>query len=364
MLDAVTSIYSLLGLHGIATETSFFRLHCKFTVGVLLILSVLSQSREYFGEPMDCHFSEYTNFSLNNYCAVQSTFIMVQSVKADESSAMDKDITQPALAGTTEKRYYSYYQWVSVALLIQAILFYIPWYIWQSLENGRIQTMTHGLTAPVLRNDIIAEKTQSLLDYVIMNMHNHDSYAYGYFGCELLNLTNVVSQIILMNTFLGEGLELYGAFLTAFNQRLNEEARDPLDTVFPTITKCTFRKFGASGDLQKLDGFCILTRNSGNAKMYTFLWFWFHLLAVISVVVVTYRTAVICAPSFRLQVLRWTSRMNASRDIEIIVNKMWYGDWFIVKLIGRHVNPIVYKKFIFLLARRCEAGLHDAYLNV
>ncbi|AIK25668.1 Vinx1 [Hyposoter didymator ichnovirus] len=358
MLTAFNSLRNILRLHNSAIDSNFFRLHYKITVGVLVIFSVLAHSKEYFGEPMDCHFSEYPHGSLNNYCAVQSTFIIVPSVKAGDPSTMDKDMTRPAQAESREKRYYSYYQWVSVALLIQAIFFYVPWYIWQMLENGRMKMLTADLTAPVIRKDEIEEKTESLLSYVIKNMHNHNSYAYSYFACELLNLTNVVSQIFFMNTFLGHGFELYGAFLTAFDERANEDARDPLETVFPTITKCSFHKFGASGDLQTLDGFCILTQNSGNAKIYTFLWFWFHLLAAISVIVVTYRLVVMFVPSFRLYMLRTSSSMNASRDIEIVFNDLWYGDWFILRLMGLHVNPLVYKKFLFRLARRCELGLY------
>lgn len=356
MLNAFASVRGLLGFNRTTIDTTFFRLHYKFTVGVLLIFSVLSHSREYFGEPLDCHFTEYSHGSLNNYCAVQSTFIIVQSVKTKDSSTMDKDMMHPAPAEPREKRYYSYYQWVPIALLIQALFFYVPWYIWQSLEKGRMETLMAEMIAPILHKDVIEEKAQSLLDYVVLNMHNHNFYAYSYFVCELLNLSNVVGHIILMNIFFGDGLELYGAFLTAFNDRANEDAIDPMETIFPSITKCTFRKFGGSGDLQKLDGFCILTQNSGNAKIYTFLWFWFHLLAVISVIVVTYRIAVLFVPSFRLHMLRSSSRLNCSRDIEIVYRNLWYGDWFILRLLGLTVNPIVYKKLIFRLARRCEAG--------
>lgn len=218
-----------------------------------------------------------------------------------------------------------------------------------------MKMLTTDLTAPVVRKYDMEEKTQSLLDYVIINMHNYKSYAYSYVACELLNLTNVMSQIILMNTFLGERLELYGTFLTAFNERSNKEARNPLETVFPTIKKCTVREY-ASGDLQKLDGFCILTQNSGNAKIYTFLWFWFHLVAAISVFV---GIAVIFVPSFRLHMLRLSSSMNASKDIEIVDRDLWYGDWFILRLFGLTVNPIVYKKLMFRLARRCEVGFYS-----
>lgn len=358
MLDTFTSVRVILGLHNNAIDTNFFRLHYKWTAGILLFFSVLSHSSEYFGQSMDCHFTEYPHGSLNNYCAVQSTFILVPSVAAEESSAVNKDMTQPRLVESTDKKYYSYYQWVSVALLFQAIFFYAPWYIWQCLERGKMKMLINDKTAPVLSKNDIEEKAESLLDYFITNIHQHNFYAYSYFACELLHLTNVVAQIIFMNNFLGEGWELYGTFLRAFQNRTNPDTRDPLDTVFPTITKCIFRKFGASGDLQKLDGFCVLTQNSGNAKIYTLLWFWFHLLTVMSVVVVMYRIAVICIPSFRLHMLRSSSSMVASRDLEIIDLDLWYGDWFILRLIGLNVNPTLYKKFMFRLARRCENGFY------
>ncbi|BAF45675.1 viral innexin-c3.1 [Ichnoviriform fugitivi] len=361
MLDAFfDSLRGLLALDGTAIDTTFFRLHYKSTVGLLLIFSLLSHSREYFGEPLDCHFTENSLGSLNKYCAVQSTFVIEPSVKAKNSSTTVKDMMHPAPDESREKRYYSYYQWVSVALLIQALFFYAPWYIWETLDKGRMATLIADMAAPILRKDVIIEKTQSLLDYVIMNMHKHNFYAYSYFACELLSLLNVVGHIILMNIFLGEGLQLYGAFVTAFNDRANEDARDPMETVFPSVTKCTFRKYDGSGDLQTFNGFCILTQNSGNAKIYTFLWLWFHLVAVISVITVTYRMAVVFVPSFRLYMFRWSSPLNTSRDIEIVYRELCYGDWFVLRLVGITVNPIIYKTLISELASRLKVGELDA----
>ena len=39
------------------------------------------------------------------------------------------------------------------------------------------------------------------------------------------------------------------------------------------MTKCTFHKFGSSGEIEKHDAMCILPLNIVNEKIYIFLWF-------------------------------------------------------------------------------------------
>ena len=55
------------------------------------------------------------------------------------------------------------------------------------------------------------------------------------------------------------------------------------------MTKCTFHKFGSSGDLEKHDALCILPLNIFNEKIYIFLWFWMLLLVGLTSIVVIYR---------------------------------------------------------------------------
>ena len=59
-----------------------------------------------------------------------------------------------------------------------------------------------------------------------------------------------------------------------------EDRLDPLIYVFPRMTKCTFHKFGTSGEVEKHDALCLLPLNIVNEKVYIFLWFWFILLTV------------------------------------------------------------------------------------
>ena len=61
-----------------------------------------------------------------------------------------------------------------------------------------------------------------------------------------------------------------GAFLTfgleviAFAEQDQEDRLDPLIYVFPRMTKCTFHKFGTSGEVEKHDALCLLPLNIVN----------------------------------------------------------------------------------------------------
>ena len=59
--------------------------------------------------------------------------------------------------------------------------------------------------------------------------------------------------------------------------------------IFPRLTKCTFHKFGTSGELEKHDALCILPLNIFNEKIYIFLWFWMLGLSALTSIVVVYR---------------------------------------------------------------------------
>lgn len=51
---------------------------------------------------------------------------------------------------------------------------------------------------------------------------------------------------------------------------------------FFKVTKCIFHKYGPSGSIQKHDALCVMALNIVNEKIYTVLWFWFVVLAVIT----------------------------------------------------------------------------------
>jgi hypothetical protein len=44
---------------------------------------------------------------------------------------------------------HGYYQWVGVVLFVQAVSFYVPRFIWTTVEEGRIGSLVQNLRNPL-----------------------------------------------------------------------------------------------------------------------------------------------------------------------------------------------------------------------
>ncbi len=72
-----------------------------------------------------------------------------------------------------------------------------------------------------------------------------------------------------------------------------EDRLDPMHTVFPKVTKCTFHKYAATGSVEDHDGLCVLSLNVINEKIFIMLWFWLVLLATTDFYMLFYRMVII-----------------------------------------------------------------------
>ena len=140
-------------------------------------------------------------------------------------------------------------------------------------------------------------KKKLLIDYLYSNLKHHNFWAYRYFFCEFLALLNVTGiyytmrfasqtfllagQMILLDRFFDGTFFTYGIEVMSFADRDQEDRIDPMIYVFPRflsihdlirmfkfasnrMTKCTFHKFGTSGNIEKHDALCILPLNIGS----------------------------------------------------------------------------------------------------
>ena len=103
--------------------------------------------------------------------------------------------------------------------------------------------------------------------------------------------------------FLGYTFMTYGSDVFAMTFGDPEGRSDPMNMVFPKVTKCTFHKYGPSGTITKHDGLCILALNIINEKIYVFLWFWFVALALFSALAILYRMMMLLIPSLRVNAI-------------------------------------------------------------
>lgn len=157
--------------------------------------------------------------------------------------------------------------------------------------------------------------------------------------------------------FLGGAFRNYGAAVAAFSYRPfdpQDTEVNPMDLYFPKLTKCWLSTYGPSGTLEFKDKLCILPLNIVNEKIFVILWFWLIILAFVSTIAVIFRLLVLCVAPLRTMMIMGQLRVVKRRTVTKIVNKFGFGDWFVLYLLGKNMNPIIYKELILELAKEAE----------
>ncbi len=80
-------------------------------------------------------------------------------------------------------------------LSFQALLFYVPRWLWKNWEAGKIHALMMDLDIGVVQDVEKRQKKRLLLDYLADNLKHHNWWAYRYFFCEFLALVNIVGEL-------------------------------------------------------------------------------------------------------------------------------------------------------------------------
>ncbi len=228
MFDVFGSVKGLLKLDQVCIDNNIFRLHYKATVIILIAFSLLVTSRQYIGDPIDCIVDEIPLNVMDTYCWIYSTFTIPNRL----TGVAGRDMVQPGVAshvdGQDEVKYHKYYQWVCFALFFQAILFYVPRYLWKTWEGGRIKMLVLDLNCPIVNDDCKNDRKKILVDYFDENLNRHNFYAFRFFLCEAFNFINVVGQIYFMDYFLDGEFSTYGSDVVRFTEMEPEMRGDPM----------------------------------------------------------------------------------------------------------------------------------------
>lgn len=170
-----------------------------------------------------------------------------------------------------------------------------------------------------------------------------------------------VGQIFLLDIFLDGAFSKYGAAVAAFTHvaRVPKDMTsfasvNPMDQYFPKLTKCWIRDYGPSGTLQNKDRLCVLPLNIVNEKIFVILWFWLLILTFVSALAVLFRVMVLSLPPLRTLMIMGQLRYVKRHSITRIVRRFGYGDWFILYLLGKNMNPIIFKELVIELSKEFE----------
>jgi len=187
------------------------------------------------------------------------------------------------------KTTHSYYQWVPFLFVFQGFLFMIPHKIWETVEEGKMRAISEGVALGNRQNDREdrSKVVRNVTNYIIKEAKSsgHKKYAYGFWSCWILNLINVISNFIILDSFIDGNFFNLG---TEWIQASGDEGDRLLKEIFPRMTSCLWKQHGTAGHFESTSYLCILATNIIIEKVFVFLWFWLVFLIIVSACVTIY----------------------------------------------------------------------------
>ncbi|GFT46211.1 innexin shaking-B [Nephila pilipes] len=353
--NVIHSIGSLAKRENPSIDYETLKLHYAFTVGVLLIFFIIVSIEQNVGDPILCEVAGGGSIvSINAYCWIHSTFVIPKAFNKE----VNIEAPHPGIDSTRNPREYyflKYYQWIYIMLLFQALLFYIPRWLWRTWEGGKMKILTKDLGSLQLPEPELNKKIAALSKYLVKTWATHNAYAAQYFFCELLALIIVLGQFYMLEVFFDGRFINFGAkiieYFTSdeYYRQIAERQnimKNPMIMLFPRVTKCIFRKYGESSTIENKDVLCVMPLNVINEKIFVFQWFWFSVLAILTALSLLMDLFLIMSGWIRVQALRSRFKLVDKKDLQLIVKKGSYGDWFIIDLIGRNIDEIIFKDLV------------------
>jgi len=382
-LELLRSAKGIFKTDDLTTDNAVFKLHYRVTVAILIGSSLVGVAKQYFGDPINCQTaSGVSSKVLDDYCWIHSTFHLRTEFQGTVGCLVDPELMLSKRSFATGSDFYdrmtisstsqtfstatpdtSFYQWVPFLLILQASLFYIPRKIWKSCEGGLMESFgKDAKKIVILRSDLegqgekgsfvkedVARKYSAYFQSIL---HHNNSYFLQFFMCELLNLLVVIANIYLTDFFLEGRFMKYGPRSLSYlsvDPLSRVDMPNPLCTVFPTITSCTFHSVGTAAGEQKFNSLCVMSLNIINEKVYLLLWFWMFGLAGLTFFHIILRLAVMIIPPLRCLLLIIKTRAFTQADLSACRNVLHFcylGDWFVLYQLSKNSNTYFFRYFL------------------
>lgn len=170
MLKLLGGLKDYLKWQDITTDNAIFRLHNLFTTVLLLSCSLIITATQFVGTPIQCIVNGLPTHPINTYCWITSTYTMPDAFRRQVGVQVAHPGVDNDFGDEDAKKYYSYYQWVCFVLFFQAILCYVPKFIWDSWESGLMRTIVMGLNIGLCTEEDKCKKKKVLLDYLLRHV--------------------------------------------------------------------------------------------------------------------------------------------------------------------------------------------------
>jgi len=365
MSHLLSDLANYITIDEINIDNWTFKLYYKVSMVICMTGATVGIASQYFGDPISCEFQGISSDLAQDYCWIHGSSYIAPQYQAHLKCIVDLDGVESADDAPDT----SYYQWVTFMFAIQAAIFFLPYKIWASLEGGLIASFGTDAKTPIMISEdakyddgVVQEAViEKFVKYFKAIFHHNSWYFASYVFCEFLNFIFLGLQFFLTNKFLHNKFMWYGWSVIKYytysqKERMDKELglKNPMCTVFPTVTSCDIPNVGAAGVAQVHNGLCVLTQNIINEKIYLVLWFWYCFLGPVSVLYMCYRLITIFFHGIRFSLLYRKVRRKYDDDIrrclEYVLAKGQIGDWFVLYQLSKNCNPYFFREFIRELA--------------
>ncbi|KAK7063016.1 hypothetical protein SK128_006043 [Halocaridina rubra] len=336
MFDVFGDLKKQISTSGATTpKVSSWVFSCmKACMLITLLACVLVTAKNYIGDNIRCitGTKDQEHKAIETYCFISSTFTLVDLDNTQPHPGVGPDAPRVKDDGEVEvvdNRRHAYYQWVPMMLMLQAVIFYLPIWLWGRVDKGFFKAAICQLDKIHISD--VSPNIECSAKYFAGSINTHRSYAFAFLMCEALSFAFSVGNLFLTNKFLGGEFFRFGIGALHYLGMPASDPNNPLNEIFPKVAKCTWYKYGASGTIQKLDSMCVLPLNIVNEKTYIFLWMVYMVTAFLIGIFFLTHIILFLFPNIRSTTLVFMAKSHQTKlDLQHVLPKCNYGDWFLM----------------------------------
>ncbi|XP_027195701.2 innexin inx2-like [Dermatophagoides pteronyssinus] len=372
MFEELRALFSFLQRRSLSIDGLVFGIVCRMTAIIMLAGLVVVCSNQLIGKLINCDNSMAkveTEF-LNTFCLIHTTYIVYESpfstvnekfpsyrsskqigifpgVRLNRVNHYDQSSSDPLI-----RIFIDYYHWLWMIYFIGGLWFYFPHWLWKKLECRRIRSLVSHADMLVdhqhnKSNEYL--KLKQIANYIVTSFGSNDRYMWGYYFCEIIAFVNLFLQMYTLDTifngrYLNYGIDAIQTFWKYHNDKTKSQDLNPINMIFPRMTKCEYRRYGPSGKSENIDSLCMLPMNIFNDKFFLFIWFWIIIMLIAFMITFLHRLAQIMWPKMRTKflcdLLMKSANCNDSNMMIDLLTQLRMSDWFFLNLIANNVDRL------------------------
>jgi len=344
-----------------------FRIVTVGSFGIFMLCSILNGVTIKFGDPIICHGREPL---MEAECWLHGSYDLDNKhIWNDNCGFPSKStpLTDDDKVAEVPKGKMSYYQWVVSTLVLSAILFRLPAWIWSMLEGGLMANFYNSnQNIDVLRaneddlNHLVKKEVRVFRR--LQGRWTTKTYYLKFLACQCLALVVLYLTFHGTDQFLDEKFSDYGPAAVKY-LRLNETSKknntNPICNTFPTRVACNVITSGTAKGANVVNQYCILTQNIINEKIYLALWFWFAAMGAIMTAQLIWEVCFLTLPLvdrilklampsssgiskyFRQFLIGQvtTGTTSLTRNMVTYLQNLSFGDVFVLYQLGKNTHP-------------------------